>query len=37
MLTTGAALCVKASMSKVAWWCSSHVWRGLSLCQFRSS
>ena len=47
-LTAAAALCVKASLSTVAWlpwpltfwpwkWCPSHMWRGLSLCQFWSS
>ena len=44
-LTAAAALRVKAALSKAAWWpwpltfspwkwCPSHVWRGLSLCQF---
>ena len=32
---------LKAALSKAAWWpwqwCPSHVWRGLSLCQFWSS
>jgi len=48
MLTAAAALRVKAALSKAAWWpwpltfwpwkwCPSHVWRGLSLCQFWSS
>jgi len=48
MLTAVAALHVKATLSKAAWWpwpltfwpwkwCPSHVWRGLSLCQFWSS
>jgi len=47
-LTATAALRVKAALSKTAWWpwpltfwpwkwCPSHVWRGLSLCQFWSS
>jgi len=47
-LTAAAALRVKAMLSKAAWWpwpltfwpwtwCPSHVWRGLSLCQFWSS
>jgi len=42
-LTAAAALCVKAALSKAAWWpwpltfwprkwCPSHVWRGLHLC-----
>jgi len=44
-LTAAAALRVKASLSKSAWWpcpvtfwpskwCPSHVWRELSLCKF---
>ena len=44
-LTAAAALCVKAVLSKAAWWpwpltfwpwkwCRSHVWSGLHLCQF---
>jgi len=47
-VTAGPASRVKAAVSKAAWWrwplsfwpwkrCSSHVWRGLSLCQFWSS
>ena len=47
-LTTAAALRVKATLSKAAWWPwpltfwpwkwrPCHVWRGLSLCQFWSS
>jgi len=47
-LTAAAALHVKAELSIAAWWpwpltfwpwkwCPSHVWRGLSLCQFWSS
>jgi len=47
-LTAAAALRVKAALSKAAWlpwpltfwlwkWCPSHVWSGLSLCQFWSS
>ena len=47
-LTAAAALRVKAALIKAAWWpwpltlwpwkwCPSHVWHGLSLCQFWSS
>jgi len=46
-LTAAAAWCVKAAVSKAAWWpwpltfwpwkrCSSHVWRGLPLCSLWS-
>jgi len=44
-LTAAVALRVKAALSRATWrpwpltfwhwkWCPSHVWRGLSLCQF---
>ena len=46
-VTAGPASCVKAAVSKAAWWlwsltfwpwkwCPSHMWRGLPLCRFWS-